>query len=187
MQQGQSEPEPYIDAFDDFERRIRFVAIGPRYDRSDGDGSCLSGATTWGVERFQDMADATGGMYRPITEAKDVETDSCPLSNFAEHLEKLGDLLNSLETAFQLQSVPDVSTIQVYVDDEPVIEAPIYNEDEYSDDPDNVVPSYGDGWSYSSGDNAVVFWGEAIPDYNSDVRIFYRPLSGTPRDLPFLY
>ena len=33
--------------------------------------------------------------------------------------------------------------------------------------------------------NAVVFWGEAIPDFNQNVRIFYRPLEGKPRDLPF--
>ena len=34
-------------------------------------------------------------------------------------------------------------------------------------------------------ENGVTFWGESIPDYNSEVRIFYRPLEGKPMELPF--
>ena len=96
-------------------------------------------------------------------------------------------LLNSLETSFQLRSVPDVTTIQVYVDGEEVSASPILNAEEYDLNPDEVTPNYGDGWSYSSAENAVVFWGTAIPDYESDVRIYYRPIGGTPRELPFSY
>ena len=106
---------------------------------------------------------------------------------FSAHLEDLGALLNSLETVFQLRSVPDVTTIQVYVDGEEIPAAPILNLDDYELNPNEVTPNYGDGWSYSSAENAVVFWGDVVPDYNAVVRIYYRPIGGTPRDLPFAY
>ena len=55
MQQGQSDPETYIDLFSEFEQKIKFAAIGPNWD---GD-SCFGnsgGATTWAVERVQTLA-----------------------------------------------------------------------------------------------------------------------------------
>ena len=48
-----------------------------------------------------------------------------------------------------------------------------------------VDTSAWNGWTYDSAQNAIVFWGPSIPDYNADVQIFYRPLDGKPRDLPF--
>ena len=50
---------------------------------------------------------------------------------------------------------------------------------------DAASDGFASGWSYDPSQNAVVFWGDDVPDYNADVRIFYRPLEGTPRDLPF--
>jgi hypothetical protein len=91
-----------------------------------------------------------------------------------DHLEDLGELLVNLQTAFQLQTVPDQSTIQVYVDDEPVDKAQLDDNGEFDS-----------GWTYDPSQNAVVFWGKAIPDFNQNVRIFYRPLEGKPRNLPF--
>ena len=44
---------------------------------------------------------------------------------------------------------------------------------------------YDKGWTYEASQNAVVFWGTAVPDYNADVQIYYRPLDGQPRVLPF--
>ena len=74
-----------------------------------------------------------------------------------------------------------MTSIRVYVNGEPIDEAPMVNEAEYAANSIDVRPVYGNGWSYESADNAVVFWGESIPDYNSDVRIYYRPLAGTTR------
>ena len=186
MQQGDTEPTPYMEAFAAFDRRIRIVTIGPNYDVETGDFSCNSGgARTWMVERLRAASDQSKGFYRPLEQKN--AAGECVLADFSQHLEDLGALLNSLETAFQLQSIPDVTTIQVYVDGREIAEAPILNSEDYNANPMEVIPSYGDGWSYASQDNAVVFWGSEIPDYNSDVRIYYRPLAGTPRDLPFSY
>ena len=85
-------------------------------------------------------------------------------------------------TAFQLQSIPDITTITVYVDGEEIDRADPLDPDADITDSDQ---EYDNGWSYDSSRNAVVFWGEAIPDYNNNVRIYYRPLAGKPRELPF--
>jgi len=179
-----SDITPYLDAFAEFDRRIRFAVIGPYYNAEDGDGSCLSGATSWGVERLQQASRETQGFYNTLTGSP---SESCAPADFDGHLEDLGTLLNSLETIFQLRSVPDVTTIQVYVNGEEVAESPIRNIEDYEASPSTVTPIYGDGWSYSSSSNAVVFWGTAVPDYNETVRIYYRPIGGTPRELPFVY
>jgi hypothetical protein len=52
-------------------------------------------------------------------------------------------------------------------------------------DEESGTTTTGDGWTYDSAQNAIVFWGKAIPDYNAEVRIYYRPLEGKPRELPF--
>ena len=186
IQGGADDPTPYLEAFAEFERRLRIVTIGPNYNPDTGDFSCNSGgAHVYMVERLRTASEETRGFFRPLEE-KNADGE-CQIANFSGHLEDLGALLNSLETAFQLRSIPDVTTIQVYVDGQEVPEAPILNFEEYNASPNEVTPSYGDGWSYSSAENAVVFWGETVPDYNAEVRIYYRPIGGTPRDLPFSY
>jgi hypothetical protein len=127
---------------------------------------------------MQNISTVTGGFYRNI--AEEVEGDACQVSNFDSYLRDLGALLANLDTAFQLQSVPDVSTIRVWIDDVEVPASPVLEGE--AGQPDAV---YGDGWSYDPAQNSVTFWGEWIPGYNADVDIFYLPLSGAPRELPF--
>jgi len=179
MAQGETDPEVYLDAFNEFDRPVRLAVIGPSYDPDDGDFSCNSGgARDWAVIRLRELAEASGGFYNYLEQDG---ANGCELTDFAQHLNDLGDLLNNLLTAFQLQSIPDVGSILVYVDNVEVTmasEAELVSEDS---------SEYTGGWSYDSGQNAVVFWGDDIPDYNQDVRIYYRPLEGKPRDLPFTY
>ena len=130
-----------------------------------------------GVERLQDLTSDLNGVYVDI-EAPDANGD-CAYTDFGENLKAIGELLNSLLTFFPLQSVPDVSTIDVYVDGEQVPAAPVT-----SGAPETNDVVYGDGWSYEAAENAVAFHGAAIPAYNADVKIYYRPLGGMPRDLP---
>jgi hypothetical protein len=88
-------------------------------------------------------------------------------------------LLNNQLTAFVLQGVPDVSTIRVFTDGEVVVESALV-----SGTIEAGTAVWDDGWTYDAAENAVSFHGTAIPDYNSDVRIYYRPLGGVPRELP---
>jgi hypothetical protein len=178
---GESDPTEYLDAFGAFENRIKFAVIGPQY--ADGQLVCNSGgATDWGIERLQTVASATGGFYAPIAvPAPDaIDANDCVLSDFSENLIELGELLNSLLSSFKLRSIPDESTIRAFVDGEEIPKAELL-----SGTAGASSALYGDGWSYDPSENAVTFWGTAIPDYNEAVRIIYLPLEGTPRDFPF--
>ena len=96
------------------------------------------------------------------------------VSNFEESLRRLGDLLNQLDRVFPLRAVPDPDTILAYVDGRRVERAESFEDG-----------SFGDGWSYDPSQNAVVFHGTAIPDFREAVEIYYLPLEGNPRELPF--
>ncbi len=164
---------PYLEIFDQFPNVVRFAVIGPAYH--DRDGSCLDSAQTWGVERYQSAASETRGVYIDLTAID----DDCTPTDWGQNLTELGQLLNNQLTNFPLQSIPDVATIRVYVDDV-VVEASELLEGTV----ENNTAVWSDGWVYDAAENAVSFQGAAIPDYNADVRIYYRPLGGTPRELP---
>lgn len=165
------DPFPYPDLFDEFGVRMRWSVIGPRTD------VCNSGgATTWGVSRYHWFVDETGGSWMDISEP--TATDGCAISNFASSMERLGQLLSGLLDMFPLQGVPDVDSLLVFVDGAPVPQA----EEQLSDTGD---VRWEDGWSYLPSENAVVFHGDAVPDYNAEVAIYYLPLEGMPRELPY--
>lgn len=181
--QGDEDPAPYLDAYQAFvDHPIKFAIVGPPMDPDTLEFAChptdSTQATTWGTLRLQTVAEATGGFYDPIAEAD--ADGNCVTTDFATHLERLGDLLNNLLKTFELQSIPEVSSIRVYIDGEMVPEAKLVS-GEYG----SPSAQYDDGWSYDPSENAVVFWGSWIPDYNSSVRIYYLPLEGKPREVPF--
>ena len=167
----------YEDLFSEFENPVRFAVIGPAWDGTNG--GCLDGAQEWAVERYQEMVATTNGLYIPLT---DID-DGCAATDFAVALEQLGDLLSNLLTFFPLQSVPDEASILVYVDGDNMLRAD--GEDLLDGSEAEGTAVYARGWTYDASENAVAFFGEDIPDYNQDVRIYYRPLGGTPRELPF--
>lgn len=167
------DPTPYLDIFAEFPNPVRFAVIGPAYHENDG--SCLDGAQTWGVERYQLAASQTAGRYIDLTD----QENGCAATDWGDNLTKLGELLNNQLTAFVLQGVPDVSTIRVFTDGEVVSESELV-----SGTVEAGTAVWDDGWTYDAAENAVSFHGTAIPDYNSDVRIYYRPLGGVPRELP---
>ncbi len=190
---GTEDVSPYIEAFDAFDRTIKVASIGPGLVETETGYSMAcnnGGATDWAALRLKYISAETNGFYRALEEKNDA--DSCEMVDFSVHLQELGNLLNNLDTSFVLESIPEVSSIRVYVDGKEIDKAePV--------DPDAIILEYGPGWSYDSSRNAVAFWGEpiinprkldegcCIPDYNADVKIYYRPLSGKPRELPFEY
>ena len=170
LPQGEAIPEVYENLFAKFNTRMGFAVIGPRTD------VCNSGgATKWGIQRYQWFVEESGGLYMDIAEK--TEDDECVVKIFrcfrgTRHPTQLSDV-------FPLQSVPDVSTIKVFVDGDEVVPSP---ETLNADTGEN---EFGSGWRYLAAENGVQFVGDAMPDYNSDVRIFYRPLDGMPRELPY--
>jgi hypothetical protein len=172
MGTGDGEPNEYAELFAQFNHRMTFAVIGPTTER------CNSGsATTWGVERFQWFVNDTGGRYFNIAEPD--ASGNCGITDFSVAMEQLGQLLNSLDDTFPLQGVPDIDSIRVFVDGDGVPKAT-----EEVDTAAGTV-TYGNGWSYLPAENAIAFHGDAIPGYEADVRIYYLPLEGMPRELPF--
>ena len=188
MESQDGDPTPYLDLLDKFNVRYRFAVVGPPYKcTTDDEGretcslSCNSGgATTWGTERYQQAALSTEGFYNFISEED--AGGECQPTRFSDHLEDLGDLLNALLTAFPLHSIPDIGTIQAFVDGNQVHPSAV-TEVEHVDG--STTTTYEGGWHYDSSLNAVVFHEPDIPDYHQSVRIYYRPLEGMPRTLPF--
>ena len=169
---GEALPESYANLFKSFDTRMGFAVIGPQSDRCNN-----AAATRWGIERYQWFVDNTGGLYLDI--AQETADEDCSVADFSENLEALGTLFNSLLDVFPLQSVPDVPTLKVFVENREVAPS-METLDEVSGS-----AQFGPGWRYLAAENGILFVGDAIPDYNADVRIFYRPLDGMPRELPY--
>ena len=172
LPQGEAVPEEYAELFSQFNTRTAFAVIGPRTDLCNS-----GGATTWGVSRYQWFVNDSNGLYLDI--AQEDDTGDCEVADFADSLQQLGDLLNSLLDVFPLQSIPDVSTIRAFIDGEEVPKAI----EELNTDTGEV--EFVEGWSYLAAENGVQFHGQYIPDYNADVKIYYLPLEGMPRQLPY--
>jgi len=176
------DPSKYTDLLNKFNKRYRFAVIGPPYDPETDSLVCNSGgATKWGTERYQSIASSSSGFFNFIS--GEDENGECGVTDFATHLDDLGKLLNSLKTAFPLQSIPDTLTIQSFVDGNQVAQAQDTRSE--ADQAMGGDPVYTEGWAYDPATNAVIFYGNAIPQYGEEVRIYYRPLEGMPRELPF--
>ncbi|MEQ1502582.1 MAG: hypothetical protein ABMB14_10140 [Myxococcota bacterium] len=169
---GDEIPEAYNRLFSQFNTRMSWVFIGPGQDASNK-VVCPGTATDWGVTRYNYMVHTTDGL------SIDIYDDTCTSRNFESALEELASLLTNLLTSFPLQSVPIPGTIQVLVDGDVVDEASITGQDEFG------LDEFDDGWTYRSSDNAIVFHGTAIPAYDAKVEVYYKPVDGMPRELPF--
>jgi hypothetical protein len=95
--------------------------------------------------RYMQMSDATGGYKGSLC------------SNFADTLNKIAGRLLELLTQFPLNRIPDVNSIEVWVDGM------------------KVVQSSTNGWTYDPAPNAIFFHGNAIPGEGQKVIINYQP------------
>jgi len=168
----QATGEEYEKLFEQFGRRVTFATIVPGLG-SDDKVTCPGTATDWGVSRYTYMANRTGGIV------EDIFDPACDPRDFSEALNSLGELLRNLLTTFPLRSIPDPDTIVVFVEGKEIAAAEVTGQDRYGFD------VFGDGWSYDIGNNAVEFHGAAVPPYDAEVDVYYLPLEGMPRDLPF--
>jgi hypothetical protein len=177
-------PAAYEVLFNTFQHRMAWVAIAPTLS-PDYEIVCPGTAEEWGVIRYKYFVEQTNGLYIPIDDGvvhengPGVEDDACNTANFGDALEQLGNLLQNLFNAFPLQSVPDEDTILVDVDGNEVPESADVFVDQFG------IERFDDGWTYRAEDNSVVFHGTAIPGFDANVQVFYQPVDGMPRELPF--
>ena len=166
-------PLIYEDLFQQFGRPVTWVFIGPTLNETQTDLRCQGAGSAMGVLRYNYMTYISSGLNI------DIHTEACGLRDFDEALGELSNLLTNLLTSFPLQSLPVESTITVTVDGRKVPKAEELRTGAFG------LPVYGDGWTYRRSDNSIQFWGEAIPDYESSVEVYYLPQDGIPRELPF--
>lgn len=166
---------PYPELFRAFNHRMTWAVIGP-----DPTEACGSQAAGWGVQRYQSLVNNSNGVYVNITNADDRTSDGlCKTADFEVALTEIGRLLRGLADTFPLRTQPVPGTIVVEVNGQAIEEA----EGRFDEDLQQVV--FDDGWVYDASSNAVVLKGDVIPEFDADVRVWYLPAQGTPRDLPF--
>lgn len=86
---------PYLDVLEDMAARVTVSAVMPTLDDTTGSvvcGAALSPAPqTWSVERVQDLAEQTGGVYRSILEET---AEGCQMADIGEALDAWGQVLS---------------------------------------------------------------------------------------------
>ncbi len=160
-------PDEYEALYELFDLRMIWTVIAP------DDEACAEEAPVapeWALARYAHFVEASDGLWIDLADP----AEGCARVDFEEVFERLGALIDRLRTVFVLQAVPDPGSLHVFVDDAPAARATADDDGAWTD-----------GWSYDPAQNAVVFHGAAVPDYAAEVRIYYLPLSGKPRDLPF--
>ena len=181
----------FLDFFDGFGERVVFFTITPSYQLKgepiawcdggelDIPGPCNEfGSGTCSLDFYQQAACESLGSYIPIEEnvggVTQDEPPDCRELNFEEALGNIGAKISNLDKGWRLSLTPDISTISVFIDDE---EVPTQQD------------SPSGGWRYVPASNSIDFTGEAVPDFNATVDIYYLPAFGrdaqTGRDLPF--
>ena len=109
-----------------------------------------------GEETSADCGKYTGYRYiEVIDDLRGILGDICR-PEFSDLLSEMGLYASGLQTRFTLSRTPDPESIEVKIDGTP-------------------TPS-SDGWTYLEDDNAIEFFGDAIPPRDSTVTITYYPL-----------
>lgn len=165
---GDDIPDEYENVYRLFSQRMGWAVIGPTPGSCEGNPPVT--VPEWTADRYRYFVEDSNGIWIDVNQGE----PGCEVADFGSALQAIGELINRLLEEFPLQEIPDPATILVFVDGKHVDAADV---DENG--------SYGDGWSYNADDNTVRFHGAAIPDFNAEVRIYYLPISGMPRDLPF--
>ena len=164
-------PENYERIFRAFGVRMAWAHIGTRPTSDPDNCNGDTQVPAWAVARYDYFVEETDGLRADIAVNNG---NGCEVQDFGETLQQLGELINRLQRDFRLAAIPDIDTLQVFVDGREVDPAELSGDNEF-----------GTGWSYNPDDNAIEFHGEAVPDYDEKVRIYYLPISGMPRELPF--
>jgi hypothetical protein len=159
-------PEPYLTLFDDLGIDMSWAIIAPALDE-DFEVACPdSAATSWGLMRFDILAQETGGLRLAI------DDEHCETTDWAASLDRLGDLVTTGISVFRLPQVPIQDSIAVQVGHEAWDEADAVGRDLFG------RIAFTDGWTYDDEERTVELHGDAIPEAGEDVSIWYLPAGG---------
>lgn len=158
-------PDTYAQIFAEFETEMAWAVIGPALDE-EFEPVCSGLVQSWGVLRYEYMIQQTGGLKIDINAA------DCGPADWADALERVGDLVGGGVSAFRLASEPIPGSIAVKVGRRTIDEAREVGSDAFG------LPLYSDGWSYREDEVMVLLHGEAVPVPGEEVRIWYWPKKG---------
>ncbi len=166
----------WLDFFEGIGQPVIFANIGPTYQafaddtiRCDGvtvhyPGPCNAfGSSLCAVDFYQESACLTGGLFTPIEEkaTPDDPQSVCGTADFEEALRSIGALISNLSRGWVLSAIPDPDTIVV-----------VRNEDEVVPTEEENPSGY---WFYRPQQRAIAFTGEAIPQYEDIIDVYYLP------------
>lgn len=156
-------PIEYIDLFDEIGVDLAWAVIAPGLDE-DYEVSCPGPALSWGLIRFDLLVEDSGGLRVAI------DGGDCSPTDWAESLDRLGELVTSGISAFRLPREPVVGSIAVEVGDTAWAEAQRIGFDIFD------RPAWSDGWTYDAAERTVALHGDAIPEAGEDVAIWFLPV-----------
>ncbi len=88
LDNGDSDPAAYLTIYEEIGLSPVISVLGPNY--ADGEIRCNSGgAQPWGIDRYQNVVTATGGLYLPVEQEVG---DDCAIVDIATSLERFADL-----------------------------------------------------------------------------------------------
>ncbi|MCP4869338.1 MAG: hypothetical protein GY898_11535 [Proteobacteria bacterium] len=175
----------WLEFFNGIGQPVIFATIAPTYQAFSDDVALCDGATAnypgpcnafgssiCSVDFYQEAACLTGGLFTPIEEKDDPENpqSTCNTADFDQALRSIGALISNLSRGWVLSAIPDPETIVV-----------VKTEGECSeDDPAPCVVSPLDespsgGWFYRPATRSIAFTGEAVPQYDDVIDIYYLP------------
>ena len=190
--------EYFLDFYESIDRRVVFAVMGPGAElNTDQQGNVTltsvcndQNSSPQELEFYLWGAELTNGMYAPIDVPISGDTAPCEDADFNQALSDLGRLVSNLSSGWHLSTVPDLGTVSVFIQGLEVPPAecdPEYDECPPEEPPTCTgSPSAGlNGWTYDESAQSIQFHGDCIPDFNQVVDIYYLPLSGGGRPLPF--
>ena len=96
LAQGEEDPEPYLEAFQSFEKPVKFVSIGLEIDPDTLGPICpTTTVPVWSIERMQTLARETGGFYGAI--AEETGSGNCVVGDFSGLMVALAEFVSGLE------------------------------------------------------------------------------------------
>lgn len=162
-----ADPGPYGKAYAQFgppadPPPMVWAVVGPTLDE-DGEKRCPGLPQPWAVKRLEVMVESTGGLYQ------DVFAEDCGPQPLGSALDRLGALVSKGGAAVTLPAEPVLDTLVVTVGGRAVDRAEVLGDDVFQ------LPTWSDGWEWRAATRTVVLHGDAVPQGDDLLEVYWLP------------
>jgi hypothetical protein len=155
-------PRAYQDALRAFGIPVTWVVLGPMLDDA-GQPECGGAVASWGVERFDALVSASGGLKASVHSA------GCGPADLRPALESLGAVIGGARGAVPLIGDPQPDSIRVAVEARTIAPSEPAGRDPFG------LQLWSDGFRWVEADHQVLLHGDAVPEAGDLVRVWYLP------------